>query len=129
MRALPSWERPRIPSSFPDGTTNTILFTEHYARCRQPVAPYGPIERLWTGDNSAFSDRNPPQVLPRWDGTANPMPNPAVCLGTRTQTAHTGVVNVCLADASVRAVSVSLNPETWYRALRPNDGKPMPGDW
>jgi len=29
----------------------------------------------------------------------------------------------------VRAVSVSLTPETWYRALRPHDGKPMPGDW
>src|SRR5262249_29890460 len=26
-------ERPKLPGSFPDGTSNTIMFTEKYARC------------------------------------------------------------------------------------------------
>jgi prepilin-type processing-associated H-X9-DG protein len=129
MRALPSWDPVRVPASFPDGTTNTILFTEHYGRCRQAVPPYGPVEVLWTGADSAFSDRNLPQVQPKWDGTFNPMPNPTVCINGRTQTPHGGVINVALADGSVRAVSSALSPTTWFLALQPSDGQPMPGDW
>jgi type II secretory pathway pseudopilin PulG len=129
LRALPSWELARLQFSFPDGTANTILFTERYGRCRQSRPPYGPIEMLWTGVNASFSDRSLPQVQPKWDVMLEPMPNPFVCIASRTQTAHERVINVCLADGSVRAVSTALSPETWVLALQPDDGEPMPGDW
>jgi prepilin-type N-terminal cleavage/methylation domain-containing protein len=129
LRALPSWQPVSIPASFPDGASNTILFTEHYARCRQPLPPYGSIDMLWTGGNSAFSDGAPPQVQPRWDTTVNPMPNPSVCIGARAQTPHTGVIHAGLADGSVRAVNAGISRATWLLALRPADGQPMPSDW
>src|SRR5262249_42744542 len=30
------WGANRIPANFPDGTSNTVLFTEKYARCEYP---------------------------------------------------------------------------------------------
>ncbi len=129
MRALPSWGVTRIPGSFPDGTGNTVLVAEHFGRCRQAVPPYGPTETLWTGAASSFADRNLPQVRPLWASTVNPMPNPRVCLNVRPQTPHTGVVNVLLGDGSARPIGVTLSPNTWLLALRPDDGQPMPTDW
>jgi len=128
-RALPSWGVTRIPASFPDGTTNTILITEHFGRCRKAVPPYGPTEALWTGADSSFADRNLPQVRPVWGSTVSPMPNPRVCLNVRAQTPHTGTINVCLGDGSARPIGTAMNPNTWLLALRPDDGQAMPGDW
>jgi hypothetical protein len=34
-----------------------------------------------------------------------------------------------LADGSVRTVSQGVSVNTWWLALLPNDGLPMPSDW
>jgi prepilin-type N-terminal cleavage/methylation domain-containing protein/prepilin-type processing-associated H-X9-DG protein len=46
-----------------------------------------------------------------------------------TQTGHSGVMNVGMADGSVRNVSSGLNTATWAIACSPADGLPLPSDW
>src|SRR5262249_60968260 len=35
------WARPRIPQTFRDGTSNTILFAEKFSVCGNPAGSYG----------------------------------------------------------------------------------------
>jgi len=128
-RALLKWTPVKLESSFPDGTSNTVLFSEHYARCRQTSGPFDPVEVLWTDGTALVSDSKAPQVAPFWDRLADPMPNPLVCMAWRAQGPHPGGANVCLADGSVRSVAPTVSDNTWYLALSPNDGQVMPSDW
>ena len=128
-RALLKWSPVTFPASFPDGMSNTVLFAERFARCRQTKAPYDPMEMLWTGGTGTFSDSKPPQSQPLWDQVVAPMPSERVCRAFRSQTPHGGSTNVCLADGSVRGVAPTISDNTWYLALNPMDGQPMPAEW
>ena len=50
--------RPRIPATFPDGMSNTILFGEKYAHCVGPVNQYltglGPLNLPAGGDSGNY---------------------------------------------------------------------------
>jgi prepilin-type N-terminal cleavage/methylation domain-containing protein/prepilin-type processing-associated H-X9-DG protein len=128
-RALKKWTRVTLDAGFPDGTGNTVLYAERFARCRGPRAPFDPAEMLWTGGTATLTDSNRPQPRPFWDQTLDPMPNERVCVAWRAQTPHAGGVNVGLADGGVRLVADSIKLETWVRALRPDDGQVMGPDW
>jgi prepilin-type N-terminal cleavage/methylation domain-containing protein len=128
-RALYRWVPIRLAASFPDGTSNTILYVEHYGRCRDVQAPYDLVEMLWTGGKATISDSQAPQAAPFWAETLAPMPNPKVCTAWRAQTPHPGTINLSLVDASVRQVAASVSDSTWMLALRPNDGEVLPSDW
>jgi prepilin-type processing-associated H-X9-DG protein len=120
---------PRVPSTFQDGTSNTILIAEKYGGCSPPPGG-GNIWALWddlgtwqpmfagfaTGPSSMF------QVQP------NPC-NSNNCNPTVAQSGHTSGMNVGLADGSVRFLSQGLSSTTWWIAVVPNDGQPMPADW
>jgi prepilin-type processing-associated H-X9-DG protein len=45
------------------------------------------------------------------------------CNGQRAVTAHTGGIVVAMGDGSVRIVSPSVNPNTWWYAFTPNGGE------
>ncbi len=42
---------------------------------------------------------------------------------------HAGTIVACLADGSVRNISGSISPTTFWRACNPNDGNTLNGDW
>jgi hypothetical protein len=120
------WEgAARIPATFPDGTSTTILFAEKYARCnaegtlwaRVDTDPWQPAFGVFlTGPSSKF------QQLPTpYTGAA--------CDPRRAATAHPGGMQVCLADGSVRSVSGGIRPETWWAACTPNGGEVLSADW
>jgi prepilin-type N-terminal cleavage/methylation domain-containing protein/prepilin-type processing-associated H-X9-DG protein len=132
----------RIPASFPDGESNTIFYAERYATCGtggDPNDQTGKVAcNLW-GDSNAhwraafcINTANtvpagpgyPPckmfQVLPDWITT---------CDYTVANSPHSGGINVCLGDGSVRFVSSGISPNTWIAACDPRDGQPLPGDW
>ena len=52
-----------------------------------------------------------------------------LCDPRRPSSPHTNGMNVGMADGSVRFVSASLSPTTWWIAVVPNDNLPMPSDW
>jgi prepilin-type N-terminal cleavage/methylation domain-containing protein len=134
--------------TFRDGTSNTILFLERYARGDLPTAPHASI---W------------------WEGSYNPSCSPVVAIGNRkgtqgyqitpntyqtiysgkvgmaamfqsapleiqadgavAQTGHSAGMQVCLADGSVRSVTPTISPTTWWYALTPNGDEEPGNDW
>jgi hypothetical protein len=118
--AMPaSWQaRSTIPGSFPDGTSNTLLFAERYARCGPGGGLWGQTSAdLWLPVFAAWS-YEPFQVRP----------SAADCDPARASTPFSGAIQVALADASVRGISAGIAPETWRAACTP-DGGEAPGGW
>jgi prepilin-type N-terminal cleavage/methylation domain-containing protein/prepilin-type processing-associated H-X9-DG protein len=138
----------KIPSSFPDGQSNTVMFAEQYGTCGNggvlnSSATWG---SLWADSNSIW---RPGFNLGRnKGGSTSSLPlNVALsqyppakmfqsspqfinnCDPEVPQSAHTGGINVCLGDGSVRFVAVTISPATWAAVCDPRDGKQPGPDW
>jgi prepilin-type N-terminal cleavage/methylation domain-containing protein/prepilin-type processing-associated H-X9-DG protein len=133
-----------IPASFLDGTSNTVLFTEKYARCEYPPLKQTGGGTMWvhTSYNSGQSwwpvvmspdyIKYSPQCYGPNPGAlflVQPRPFIGNCDWTRASTGHTGGINVGLADGSVRFVSQGVSYTTWWFAFTPNGGEVLGGDW
>jgi prepilin-type N-terminal cleavage/methylation domain-containing protein len=133
-----------IPRSFPDGTSQTILFAEKYARCftTSGAPTFGPgTERgslwAWWDTGWVYYPRFAWQTW--WNTGAGPAskfqvrPNPFLgtnskCDGARASTSH-AAMNVCMADASVRTLSADIDAQTWWDLCTPADGHVLTHDW
>jgi prepilin-type N-terminal cleavage/methylation domain-containing protein/prepilin-type processing-associated H-X9-DG protein len=135
-----------FPSSIPDGTSNTILFTETYAGGTYSNSD----QTLWWWDYNSFETPGSsngdcgglgyygPAYVPlfrptptycqqntiswTWGGAAS------VCM-CRAVSPHTGGINAGLADGSVRSVSTGVSQATWFAACTPAGGEPLGNDW
>jgi prepilin-type processing-associated H-X9-DG protein len=127
-----------IPKTFVDGTSNIVMFTEMYGTC----CNWGDINScygsLWADSNSIWralfgtntTYKDPAgagypsaflfQVQPHYLNSCSP---------DRPNSPHTGGINACLGDGSVRFVTQSLSQATWAQAVNPQDGVPLNSDW
>jgi type II secretory pathway pseudopilin PulG len=110
---------PRIPASFPDGTSNTLVTAERYQVC-------GDTPNAWayTGDSEwapAFAYTS----LARYQMN----PPKEQCNPSLAQGPHPGALLVGMGDGSVRALSAHLSAQTWLYACLPADGNPLGADW
>jgi prepilin-type N-terminal cleavage/methylation domain-containing protein/prepilin-type processing-associated H-X9-DG protein len=122
----------RYPASIVDGTSNTIFFTDKLARCNTSVydnnywPDWGPII-----SSSEHGDPTGPaamfQVTPAMQPNSNP--RRAICDGSRASSPHSGGINTALGDGSVRFVSLTVKPLTWWWALTPDRGEILGNDW
>jgi prepilin-type N-terminal cleavage/methylation domain-containing protein len=135
----------RIPASFTDGTSNTILFVEKYARCEYPPAKQTGGGTMWAYSSDSahqswlpvvmapdFTKYNPQCYGPQPGNLFQLQPKPFVagtCDFSRASTGHTGGIQVGLTDGSVRNVAQGISYLTWWYAFTPNGGEPMPSDW
>jgi prepilin-type N-terminal cleavage/methylation domain-containing protein len=132
-----------------DGTSNTILHAEKYARCTNsfmavpfrdggtawayttsPKFPWQPAPMQTPG--KAFQPGfaiaalvaigAPDAIGPKSKFQRQPTPFLGNCDPTRTATAHAGM-NVGLVDGSVRTLSPTMNDIMWWRAVTPRDGQ------
>ena len=132
----------RIPGSFPDGTSNTILFAERYAVC---VSHALGLQRanLWDAwllpaqlNGGIGHDYLPYFAIPTINGSPigpaslfQVQPTQGSCDPSRASSAHTGGMNVALADGSVRFLAQSLSGTTWWAAVTPAGGEVLGSDW
>lgn len=136
---------PNLKSTFNDGTSNTILFAEQFA-----LRPAGHWN-LWAhgGWNNSyapiFAYGSADGTVPYTAGMDTPsgvvgvasMPyigvrgNPGSNSGdmNRAMSAHTGSMQVGLADGSVRGISSGISPATWWAACTPQFGDLLGSDW
>jgi prepilin-type N-terminal cleavage/methylation domain-containing protein len=111
---------PNLNSSFPDGTSNTVMLMERYAISGTGMGAGG---HPWLG--------TAPQVLVTPTATSGFQikPAPAQAMEGLPQGMSSGGMQVALGDASVRTVTNGTSANTWYLACNPSDGNPLPADW
>ncbi|HZY83218.1 MAG TPA: DUF1559 domain-containing protein [Gemmataceae bacterium] len=128
----PNWNanyNARIPASFTDGTSNTIIFAEKVARCLDSAGNnYSP---LWGhGD----WDLNWMPAFMTWlDNNANTgfqvIPAPKTCMHFKASSSHTAGMNVGIGDGSVKFISQGMSTTTFYFACTPRGGETLGSDW
>jgi prepilin-type N-terminal cleavage/methylation domain-containing protein len=120
------WEgAARLPATFPDGTANTILFAEKYARCDTAGTQWARVDSdPWQPAFGAFLTG----PASKFQQTPTPFTGPT-CDPRRASTAHAGGMQVGLADGSVRSLSAGMSPETWWAACTPTGGEVLSSDW
>jgi hypothetical protein len=138
-----------------DGTSNTILHAEKYARCSTTALPMGIGDggTAWAYCTAPhFPWQPPPMTLPPKSfqpGFAiaalvgrgvpdvigpgsifqvQPTPFLGNCDPTRASTSHSAIV-VGLADGSVRLLNPSMSRDVWWAALTPAGGEAGGSDW
>jgi prepilin-type N-terminal cleavage/methylation domain-containing protein len=134
-----------IPATFADGTSNTMVFTEKYARCDMTRAPAYDWNGTWWDYGwctdptwylgspffacdyfgtypNAIGPASLFQVQPTpWDGPA--------CDPARAQAPRTAGILALLGDGSTRLVSAGVSGNTWWAACTPAKGETLGSDW
>jgi prepilin-type N-terminal cleavage/methylation domain-containing protein len=100
----------------PDGLSNTVLCAELLGQCG---SQFGGITDIYWSHQWAYY---------RADAMFVRRTSPADCVLQQAATPHT-VMHVCLGDGSIRPVSLSISPPTWYFASNPRDGNALGPDW
>jgi prepilin-type N-terminal cleavage/methylation domain-containing protein len=145
----------RIDADIPDGSSNTILHAEKYARCTNTTLPpqFRDGGSAWAyGGAGAFPWLPPPmdppvkayaagfcipalanQGAPRAIGPESifqvqPTPFLGNCDPTRAATGHAGI-QVGLVDGSVRTLAPGLSGATWAAAVTRAGGEVLGSDW
>jgi len=115
---------PSISSSFPDGTSNTLVFAEHYMRCAGvgKLFDHGDWDYNWLPTFAAPQSTGPGSKF-------QVIPTAAECDIHRANAPHTGALVAGLGDGSVRTVSPGISGDTWWAACTPNGGEVLGPDW
>jgi prepilin-type N-terminal cleavage/methylation domain-containing protein len=120
-----------IPGSIPDGTSNTILFAEKLSVCNQLFNLWGyfattPVVYPSFADSTAGGNAIGPASLFQ----VNPTPFlSSACDSSRASAGHTGGIQTCLADGSVRLLTQGMSGATWWAACTPAHGEVLGSDW
>ncbi len=140
----------KLPASFPDGMSNTIFWTEKYGICSpngngndggtQWASRFEPQTNAFIGYGVGKPDlaygSNQPDEQAAVYGTGGyfqvqPIPwlGSGGCKPGVASTGHTGGIVAALGDGSVRVCAKGMTPQTWWMAIVPDDGNPLPSDW
>jgi prepilin-type N-terminal cleavage/methylation domain-containing protein len=131
-----------LPKSFPDGTSNTITFSERYCICGVSGSS-NYAEHIWGEDGQGVGP-GANQYSPSWWGglTSDPQKQPgygtpaevllptiqaaptqAQCNMWWIQSYSSGVIQVSLGDGSARSVAVAVSQQSWTYAWYPDDNQ------
>jgi prepilin-type N-terminal cleavage/methylation domain-containing protein len=123
----------RIPTTFPDGQSNTIVFAEKYAVCGNSTSN---VASFYWGESGGTCNRTGGQggngSIPGFYTLALPQQKPNAflnCNPCQLQAMFSGGIQVGLGDGSVRLVSSGVSQATWANAITPSDGNVLGSDW
>jgi prepilin-type N-terminal cleavage/methylation domain-containing protein len=139
-------------STIPDGTSNTLLFTEQYGSLNningsQWASWIGVTAQNIGPGSSWVLDGCFPQLFDAVIGVGPavigavatppgnlPLPEfnklPAATLGGQHPSSpHPSVINVLMGDGGVRGVNEGVSALTWVYGMAPADGQPLSADW
>jgi type II secretory pathway pseudopilin PulG len=131
----------RIPASLPDGTSNTILWTEKLSFCSQVQggstfqgstrwAAHGTgnsqplVGTSYVVTPSPGTLSLPSSIVPQFNVASS-----SACFYYWPSSQHTAALLVGMGDGSVRSISNGVSKPTFNLAIIPNDGLPLPSDW
>jgi prepilin-type N-terminal cleavage/methylation domain-containing protein/prepilin-type processing-associated H-X9-DG protein len=137
-----------IPGSFQDGTANTIIYAEKYARCgltgglsggsvwgyyeapNLSGKPYMPGFAIYSGQ-TPYNVNTVVGVGSGINSKFQLQPNPYLtnCNPLLPSTGHSGGINVSMGDGSARSVSSGVTAATWWNATTPSSGEVLGSDW
>jgi len=132
--------------SIPDGTSNVIGFAEHVGACKFTSAGGG-VNNIKSPMDAGNFSLNWADFMYSWNGNRDRTPyfttlsggnwdqvpqvgifDPSKCDNQGASTAHSAA-KVLMMDGSVRDISGNITQVTFNRAIIPNDGLPLGGDW
>ncbi len=136
-----NWRKQQFPTliSIPDGTSNTVGFTERIVNAEGVAVPRD-LSPEWSSDPDKwgapcfnnYQSRYPgggwgnapnfPFVVPQIGKTTN-------LVRWAPSSAHSGVILCGLMDGSVKSVGAGVSVDTFWRACNPADGRVLGSDW
>ena len=138
---------PNLQTTFRDGISNTIAFAEHYSWCGSAEFLVEVVESSGSRRPCTFADResvhpvtsgNPPVSRssltgynpPEWANiTFQAVPRLTDCDAGFAQTPHANGMLIAMADGSVRTLSPSVSPATYWALITPAGGEALESDW
>jgi hypothetical protein len=137
----------KLSAPFPDGTSNTLAFTEHYHRCgpqkmqfmymRAGMLPGGARAATFAdpdqGDPKPVTKGSPSVTGPSFVtmppvATFQIAPTQNACLQIVPQTPHREGMLAALMDGSVRTLSPAIRSQVYWAAVTPSGGEVLT-DW
>lgn len=120
-----------IPRSFTDGTSNSIVFSTRFGLCgnggsRYAAAPDSPFG-AYIGETVATIPAAPADA--RATFLDSPRREQCMAVPFMAHSFQKRGLMIGLGDGSVRVLAPSISPETWNRAMQPNDGLVLGSDW
>jgi hypothetical protein len=116
----------KIPASFPDGTSETLLFGQNYTQC-------GMTQYMWNMGNNGSPPTWPYYYNPIANYLSLPRPQfgpvPDDCDPMSLQSPYTGVFLAGMADGSIHFVTDGVSAHSWNVALNPADSQPFDNSW
>lgn len=126
----------RLETSFPDGTSNTLLLTEKYARCSNASYPVGGAFWAYYETAGGLLPYHPGFAI-SWNGYSygpaskfqvRPTPFNGACDPTLAASPHAGGINVARADGSAGFVSERITQYSWWYLCTPAGGEIVPAE-
>ncbi|VTS00282.1 DUF1559 family PulG-like putative transporter [Tuwongella immobilis] len=115
----------RIPTTFADGTSNTMIMAEKAATCGGYWSLWA--HGLWTPQYASMYYSPLTSAGP--GSKFQTSPTPSTCNPNVAQSYHSGGMNCLVADGSVRFVTANITPATWQFVNEPADGNVLGSDW
>jgi prepilin-type N-terminal cleavage/methylation domain-containing protein len=148
------YQGPNLNFTFQDGTSHTIILTEHYSTCgegqdpahfRWTTAPYLmytsrpatfahngpgiPGYPQYTMDDYPVTSGSPPTSRGAFPGTFQVVPPPANCDFRFPQALQSGGLLAAFADGGVRSLSPGISEAAFWGAVTPAAGEAITAEW